>query len=65
MAEATNDRRTRTSAPKRGKQRTQGWIRMHTDNKTMPELDNAEADKQEQSKNKPRDRRILKEVENS
>jgi hypothetical protein len=59
MAEATSDRESSTSDSKSAKQKIQGWIRMHTDEKAKPPPLDEQLDDESQS----RDRKTRKEIE--
>ncbi len=56
MEEATRDKQSSTSEPKRDKQKTSGWIRMHSDAKEKPPPSDEQLDDEFQS----RDRKIRK-----
>jgi len=65
MEEAASDKQSSTSEPKRDKQRASGWIRMHSDEKKTPPLVDEVLDKEDQSEDQSRDRRIRKELAKS
>jgi hypothetical protein len=56
MGEATRDRQGSTSEPKKDKQKTQGWIRMHTDEDTRV----SSVDEQKESEPQSHDRKARK-----
>jgi hypothetical protein len=59
MEEATSDRESSESESKKNKQKTQGWIRMHTDEQVKPPSFDEHLDEESQ----PRDRKDRKELE--
>jgi hypothetical protein len=59
MEEDTRDKQESTSEPKRDKQKTQGWIRMHSEEKAKPPPVGEPLDEESQS----HDHKIRKEIE--
>ena len=59
MEEATRDKQSSTSEPKRDKQKASGWIRMHSDERAKP----PPADEQVDDESQSRDRKTRKALE--
>jgi hypothetical protein len=61
MEEATRDKQSSTNESKTNKQKPQGWIRIHSDEKMKP----SSTDEQSNMEKESRDRKTRKELEKS